>query len=70
MAVVVIVGVVMGAGISADVTDVTVPSWLRAESAGPYFAGTEALREWVVVSPGDAHVWAKVPLTRRAWCRR
>jgi hypothetical protein len=67
MAVVVIVGVVMGAGISADVT---VPSWPRAESAGPYFAGTEALREWVVVSPGDAHMWAKVPLTRRARCRR
>jgi hypothetical protein len=54
----------MGAGISADATDVTVPSRLHTDSAGPYSTGTEASREWVVVLPGHAREWAKVSLTR------
>jgi hypothetical protein len=40
--VVVNVDVVMGVGISANVTDVTVPSRSRADVAGPYSAGIEA----------------------------
>jgi hypothetical protein len=58
IAIVVNVGAVLGAGISADMTDVTV--------AGLYSAGTEALREWAAALLGRACVWAKVPLTRRA----
>jgi hypothetical protein len=65
-----IMGVVMGAGISADVTDVTAPSSLRADSASLYTAGIEASREWAAVLPGHARVWAKVSLTRRARRRR
>jgi hypothetical protein len=56
MAVVVNVGAVMGAGISADVTDMTIPSCPHADSAGPYSAGTEASREWAVVSSRHARV--------------
>jgi hypothetical protein len=50
------VDTVMGPGISTDVTDVTAPSGPRADSASPHSAGTEASREWVVVSLGRARV--------------
>jgi hypothetical protein len=56
MAVVVDVGAVMGAGISADMTDVTAPSRLRVDSASPHSAGTEASRKWEVVSPERARM--------------
>jgi hypothetical protein len=52
VAVVVNAGVVVGASILADVTDVTVPSWPRAGVAGPYSAGIEASCEWKPVSSG------------------
>jgi hypothetical protein len=50
------VGAVMGAGISADVTDVTALSRPCVDSANPHPVGTEASREWVVVSPGRARM--------------
>jgi hypothetical protein len=70
VAIVVNVGTVMGAGISANVTDVNVLSWPRADVAGPHSAGIEASREWAVVSLGRVRVWAKVPLPWRARRRR
>jgi hypothetical protein len=66
VAVVVNAGVVVGAGISVNVTDVTIPSRPRAGVAGPYSAGIEASCEWAPVSPERARVWASVSLTRRA----
>jgi hypothetical protein len=69
-AVVVNVGVVVGVGIAADVTDVTVPSCPRADVGGPYSAGIEASCEWVLVPLGGEHAWTNIPLTRRARRRR
>jgi hypothetical protein len=53
-------GVVVGVGISADVTDVVVPSCPRVGVAGPYSAGFEASCEWEPVSPRGMHAWANV----------
>jgi hypothetical protein len=63
--VVVNAGVVVGASISADVTDVTVPSRLRVGVAGPYSAGIEASWSERLFRRG-ARAWANVSLTRRA----
>jgi hypothetical protein len=56
--------VVVGVGISADVTDMTAPSRSRSVSAGMHVAGVKASRLRAAVSPGRAHEWAKVLLTR------
>jgi hypothetical protein len=56
----------MGAGISADVTDMTAPSKLRSVSASLHITGVEASRLHVAVSPGRAREWAKVLLTQPA----
>jgi hypothetical protein len=66
MAVVVNAGVVVDAVISADVTDVAVPSCPRTDVAGLCSAGIEASREWVLVPSGGPRAWANVPLTRLA----
>jgi hypothetical protein len=57
VAVVVNAGVVMGAGISANMKDMTVPSCPRADVAGPYSTGIEASCEWAAVLTGRARVW-------------
>jgi hypothetical protein len=62
------VGVVMGAGISADVTDMTAPSRPRSGSTSLHVTGIEALRLRAAVSPRRAREWAKVLLTRQARC--
>jgi hypothetical protein len=64
------VGAVVGAGISADVTDMTAPSRSRVGSASLRTTEIEVLRLRAAVSPGRARVWAKVLLTRRARHRR
>jgi hypothetical protein len=64
------VGVVMGVGISADVTDMTAPSRPHAGSAGLHAAGIEASWLRAAVSPAHARVRAKVLLTRWAQRRR
>jgi hypothetical protein len=64
------VGVVVGAGILADATDMTAPSKRRSVSASLHVVDVEASWLCVDVSPGRAHEWAKVLLTRRAWRRR
>jgi hypothetical protein len=61
------VDVVVGAGISADVT---APSRPCLVSASLHVAGVEASRLRAAVSPGHAREWAKVLLTRRARRRR
>jgi hypothetical protein len=45
-------GVVMGAGISVDVTDMTAPSRPRSVSASLHVAGIKASRLRAAVSPG------------------
>jgi hypothetical protein len=64
------VGAVVGAGISADVTDMTTPSRPRSVSASLHVVEVEALRLRVAALPGRAREWAKVLLTRRARRRR
>jgi hypothetical protein len=47
-------GVVVGAGISADVTDVTAPSRPRSVSASLHVTGVEASRLHAAISLGRA----------------
>jgi hypothetical protein len=70
MAVVVNAGVVVDTVISADVTDVTIPSSLRLDVAGTYSVGIEASCEWAPVPPGGTRACANVPLTWRARSQR
>jgi hypothetical protein len=56
----------MGAGISADVTDMTAPSRPRSVSASLHVAGIEASGLNAAISPGHDREWAKVLLTWRA----
>jgi hypothetical protein len=60
------VGAVMGAGISADVIDMTASSRLRAGSASLHVVGIEASRLCVAVSLGRARERAKVLLIQQA----
>jgi hypothetical protein len=58
--------VVVGVGVSADVTDMTAPSRPRSGSASLHVAGVEASWLRAAVSPRRECEWDKVLLTRRA----
>jgi hypothetical protein len=61
---------VVGAGISTDVTDMTAPSRPHPVSASLHVAGVEASRLRAAVSLGRAREWAKVLLIRQVRRRR